>query len=119
MLRKTLLSTAALGAFVALAFGSAGGESDFDFGDLDDASGSTTAASSGGGSDNEAACRAYVDHQNGLDCMPAKLNADQMCGNLGMNPQNMVPFYNCMKNNAKCNGDLPDLAGQADCQSKL
>lgn len=121
MLRKTLISTAALGAFVVLAFGS-GDSGEFNFDDIelpDDnagAGGEVNLGSGGGG--NAEACRNYIETQNALPCMSKAgivLEYDTICGTTADSPLDMTGFYNCMAENAKCNGDIPDLAGQGDC----
>ena len=58
MLKRTLVSTAALAGFVFLAFGSSGGSSssDFDFDDFENLS------ASGSGADNKGACQPTDDH---------------------------------------------------------
>ncbi len=75
----------------------------------------------GGGYENQKACKGYVEKQNGLKCMKdVQLNADDMCPeSLDLTPKDMTPYYECMRKNAKCNGKLPDLAGQSECASML
>lgn len=119
MLRKTLLSTAALGAFVVLAFGSGdSGEFNFDDIELPDDNAGSGGSLLGGGAGNAEACRNYVETQNALPCMQKAnvvLEYDTMCGAVADSPLDMSKFYTCMAENAKCDGDTPDLAGQADC----
>jgi hypothetical protein len=71
----------------------------------------------GGNADNAPACKRYVEKQNSLACMSmAQLNANDMCPDtLDMSPIDMASYYDCLAENAKCNGDIPDLAGQANC----
>lgn len=75
------------------------------------------ACGGGGNADNAAACKRYVEKQNGLECMKmAQLNANDMCPDtLDMSPVDMASYYDCLAENAKCNGEIPDLAGQANC----
>ena len=72
-----------------------------------------------GSYENVSACKQYVDAFNKLDCLPdsAKLAADDMCPDaLDMSPVDMTEYYTCLADNAKCNGKIPDLGGQADCK---
>ncbi|MCB9675451.1 MAG: hypothetical protein H6737_10070 [Alphaproteobacteria bacterium] len=75
------------------------------------------ACGGGGGYANQAACKSYIEKQNGLPCMKmATVDAGQMCPDqLDMSPIDMTEYYGCMEENAKCNGDIPDLGGQANC----
>jgi hypothetical protein len=75
------------------------------------------ACGGGGGYDNLAACERYVDAYNGLTCMSAvKLEKSTMCpSNLDLTPTDMASYYDCLAENSKCNGDIPDLAGQMNC----
>lgn len=71
------------------------------------------------GADNVAACKTYLEAYNALECVPkeAKLS-DSICpDNLNMTPIDMTEYYTCMAENSKCNGDIPDLAGQANCKA--
>ena len=73
----------------------------------------------GGGSGNAAACKNYIEAYNAMSCIPGatKLDAATICpDNLDMSPIDMSEYYNCMAAASKCNGDMPDLAGQADCK---
>ena len=72
-----------------------------------------------GGADNVTPCKEYVAHFNDLECLPdsAHLNEDDYCpAALDMNPNDMGPFYECLKENAKCDGKIPDLKGQSNCK---
>lgn len=80
--------------------------------------GFTLACSGLGGSyDNVTPCKAYVKKQNSLRCMKdAQLNEDDICPEqLNMTPKDMGPYYECLAENAKCKGKVPDLGGQASC----
>ncbi len=144
MLKRNLLSLAALGLLTALAFGSKGTDfddfSDDDFEDLfgedfendleaamEDALEEMQAESSGGGgggggsyADNVEACKGYVANYNSLDCLKAagvQLEANDMCPDaLNASPLDMRDYYTCMADASKCNGNIPDLAGAADCK---
>lgn len=74
-----------------------------------------------GGFDNVAACEAYVDKHNSLECTKdMKYEASEMCPSaLDMNPSDMSPMYDCMVENAKCDGAIPDFGGLADCSDLL
>ena len=78
---------------------------------------SLAACGGGGGYANQAACKSYVETQNGLDCMKSvQQDADQTCpAMLDQSPVDMTEYYKCLEDNAKCNGDIPDLGGQASC----
>ena len=71
----------------------------------------------GGGHANAAACKKYIEAQNALPCMKmAPVDAAMMCpDSLDLTPADMTEYYGCMEKAAKCNGDIPDLAGQASC----
>ena len=76
------------------------------------------ACSGAGGAANQAACKKWVETQNALPCMKTiQQDANQMCPEqLDMQPLDMTEYYGCMEKNAKCNGDIPDLAGQVSCK---
>ncbi len=76
------------------------------------------ACGGGGGFPNQAACKAWIEKSNGLPCMASvQMDAETSCpAALDMNPNDMASYYTCMEENAKCNGDIPDLAKQADCR---
>jgi hypothetical protein len=134
-MKRNLLSLATLGLFTILAFGSK--QNDFDDGDFEDLFGDEfeaeleaameealadleDEAGGGGGSyaDNVESCRAWVKKQNALSCWPAaaQMNPDEVCPPaINQNPNDMRPYYTCMADNAKCNGNIPDLAGQSSC----
>jgi hypothetical protein len=67
---------------------------------------------------NQAACRRYVEAFNGLGCTGnIQFDIDEFCPSaLDLAPSNMGPYYDCLRENAKCNGELPDLAGQVNCK---
>ena len=73
----------------------------------------------GGGASyaNKDACVSWVETQNALPCMSAvQQDAGTMCPDtLDQTPIDMASYYNCMEENAKCNGDIPDLMGQTEC----
>ena len=75
-------------------------------------------ACAGGGSyQNKAACKAWLDKQNGLKCMEsAQLDASVCPDQLDQSPIDMKGYYECMEKNAKCKGKIPDLGGQASCK---
>ena len=69
--------------------------------------------------ENQAACKKWVEAQNKLRCIPkgAKLKADDICpATLDQTPLDMTSYYECMGENAKCKGKVPDLGGQGDCK---
>jgi hypothetical protein len=40
-----------------------------------------------------------------------------MCSStLDLTPMDMTGYYDCMGSNAKCNGEIPDFAGQGSCK---
>jgi hypothetical protein len=75
----------------------------------------------GGGHANQAACKKWVEAQNALPCMKiAQQDAAQICPDvLDQSPTDMTEYYGCMEKNAKCNGEIPDLAGQAACTPSM
>ena len=81
--------------------------------------GGGSASSGGGGGGNYDACVAYVEKYNGLSCiknagvtLPA---ADTCPKELDQSPVDMTAYYKCLADAAKCNGDIPDLMGAANC----
>ncbi len=76
------------------------------------------AADAGGAKGNAAACRKYIETLNGLACMSAMPKQDpaMVCSDaLDMMPCDVSKYYNCMAENSKCNGQIPDMAGTANC----
>lgn len=72
-----------------------------------------------GGNDNVTPCKEYVKHYNSLECIPdsAKFVPDEYCPEaLNMSPKDLTPFYECQKENAKCDGKTPDLGGMSKCK---
>lgn len=117
MRSRTLISLVALGGFTVLAFGSAGGTSSFDFDGFDGLDG---LAASGGGSAsaaaNVAACKAHVEHFNSLSCIPeGSRHKDSYCETYDNSFIDYKEFFDCMTENAKCNGAVPDLGGLSSC----
>jgi hypothetical protein len=48
--------------------------------------------------------------------MTLKLDASTICSpQLDQMPCDLAPYFNCLAENTKCNGALPDIAGQASC----
>ncbi|MFH1466075.1 MAG: hypothetical protein ABIO70_16950 [Pseudomonadota bacterium] len=138
MLKRTLVSLAALGIFSVLAFGSKqSSTSDADFDDLfgedfekelaaamEDAMNEGAEGGAGGGgsdlADNVAACKYYVEAYNGLSCLKSsgiQLNADDVCpSGLNLSTIDMREYYKCMADNSKCNGNIPDMSGVGGCR---
>ena len=75
------------------------------------------AAAAGGGGGNVAACKKYVEAVNAAPCMSAaKLDPAAICNDaLDMMGCDISKYFDCMATNTKCNGPIPDLAGQATC----
>jgi hypothetical protein len=70
----------------------------------------------GGTHANVAACKKYVEAFNGAACNAVDLNADDLCpSTLDMTPCDMTPYYKCMADAVKCNGEFLDISGQANC----
>lgn len=71
----------------------------------------------GGGSfANVDACKKYVEAFNGAACNPVDLDAAELCpSTLDMSTCDLGPYYTCMANAVKCNGDFLDITGQANC----
>lgn len=113
MLKRNLVSLGALGVFAVLAAGSTPDV-------MDEISAAGAGGAAGGGGDNAAACRDYVAHYNSLSCVQSvgiEFEADDMCPDaLDLNPNDMSGYYQCMIDNSKCNGDIPDMAGAVDCE---
>ncbi|MEZ4240072.1 MAG: hypothetical protein R3F59_28770 [Myxococcota bacterium] len=72
--------------------------------------------SGGGSSANVEACKQYVEAFNGAACNQVDLNAADLCPDtLNMSPCDLSPYYKCMADAVKCNGDFLDISGQANC----
>lgn len=70
----------------------------------------------GGAHKNVAACKGYVEAFNGAACNAIDLNAADLCPDtLDMSPCDMSPYYECMANAVKCNGDFLDISEQSNC----
>ena len=103
MIKRNLLSLAALSGCVFLAFGSTP--------DLID-----QLSAGAGNAGNQAACIAYVEHYNALPCLPVNLDADEMCpAIINDSPVDMSDYYACLAAGSTCNGDIPDLSASTDC----
>jgi len=115
---KHLTSTLALGGLLFLAFGSVPSD-DASFEEMmeEAAAEAVEGAAAGSGGSNSEACKAYVQHYNSLSCMGAmNLSESDMCPDaLDLGSSDMTPYWECMKTNSKCNGDMPDVMGQLDC----
>ena len=123
MRSRTLVSFAALGAFTVLAFGSMGGDSSFDLdelGDLGDVGGAGGVA--GGGNSVEAnmqACKDHVAHWNTMDCLKSVPRDDSFCDGFNNAYVDYRPYFQCLTENTKCNGAIPDLGGASSCKVDL
>lgn len=118
-MKRTLTVGTALVTLIAV-LGCSGLEEAFDEVEAEiekEAAAADEAPASGGG--NKAACVKYVEHHNAQPCLKiAQLNAGDMCPDaLDMNPKDMSKMYDCMRENTKCNGNIPDLAEVASCSS--
>lgn len=120
----TRIATFGTAGLTLLAILGCGGELDAAFEDIasevekeaEQAAGDASAGKAGG---NKAACMAYIEHYNSLDCMGGvKLDAGTTCPDaLDLNPQDMSKLYDCQIENTKCKDGMPDVAGIANCQS--
>ena len=53
---------------------------------------------------------------DGAACNAIDLNAADLCPDtLDMSPCDMSPYYKCMADAVKCNGDFLDISGQSNC----
>ena len=70
----------------------------------------------GGGSATQDACIAYWTHYNDMPCMSsvADMDVETACP-ATLSYVDQADYYTCLLDNAKCNGDIPDLAGQSSC----
>jgi hypothetical protein len=112
MRSRTLLSFSALAGLVVLAFGSG------DMSSMLDNAGSGGVGGMGGMTGhaaNEPACRKYIEAFNALDCMGTTMDADQVCGSVGMSPIDMTGYYECMAKGYACKDGLPDTTGAQAC----
>jgi hypothetical protein len=79
----------------------------------------SAAPTSGGG--NVAACTKYIEKYNSLECMGGvKLDAATMCSpSMDQMPCDISKYWNCMAENTKCNGAIPDMSGLQGCGSPV
>lgn len=60
---------------------------------------------------NRQACEAYVAHMNTLEsCMNITYQADNLCLGVDGAPVDMAPYYDCLRENSRCNGTEPELS---------
>ena len=117
MLKRNLISFAALSGFVVLAFGSTPDVMEQIQEAVEDGGG-TSSSGGGGGSDSLSACREYWEHYNSLSCIPAaaKQDVDTNCpAELNNGYIDMSGYYRCMKENTTCDGNIPAI-NTASCQ---
>ena len=100
-MNRTVLSLAAAGAFLVLAFGSAGGSMP------------TGGMALSGNAGNVDACKSYVSAYNAASCLGGGLagnmsEADMCPEALNSSPKDMKPYYDCMSAAIACNGEIPD-----------
>jgi hypothetical protein len=70
----------------------------------------------GGSHANVESCKKYVQAFNDATCNAVDLNGEELCPqSLDLSPCNMGPYYTCMANAVRCNGDFLDISGQANC----
>lgn len=69
------------------------------------------------GPDNVAACRAYVEHHNGLECVDEaeQIDVAAYCPEELNEGGDLRGYYACLADNARCDGDRLDLSGQGSC----
>jgi hypothetical protein len=85
-----------------------------------DAAPSAAAPASSGGSGNAAACQKYIERYNGLPCLGGvKVDAASMCTGQDAMPCDISKYWNCMAENTKCKGAMPDIVGTASCGSPV
>lgn len=60
--------------------------------------------------DNASACSAWVSHHNDLACLgDKKLDEATICAGASKNPHDLVRYYGCLVDHARCDGDTPDF----------
>jgi hypothetical protein len=69
------------------------------------------------GPDNVAACTAYVEHFNGLECLAdgADIDAASTCPDSLNSGADLTGYYNCLIENSTCDGETLDTSGTTDC----
>ena len=71
-----------------------------------------------GGPDNVAACQAYVDKVNTLDCYQGASFAFD-CSMYDQASCDISEYFDCLTSNTKCDASgVPDVAGTTECVSK-
>lgn len=60
---------------------------------------------------NRQACEAYVAHMNTLEpCMNITYDVDNLCAGTDDEPVDMAPYYQCLRDNSRCDGTEPVLS---------
>lgn len=72
------------------------------------------------GPDNVAACKAYVEHFNGLECLADGTDLDEAttCPESLNSGANCTEYYNCLTEAAQCDADgnfTNDISGCTGC----
>ncbi|MBX2800258.1 MAG: hypothetical protein KTR31_21440 [Myxococcales bacterium] len=63
-----------------------------------------------GNQSNLEACEDYVAYMNTLTpCMGISYTADNLCAGVLHTKEDLQPFYSCVRENSKCDGDVPVL----------
>ena len=122
MWKRNLVSVLALSVFVVLATGSTPGALDSIKSAVEEGAGSADGAAppsaDNGGSGNAAACRAYVEHYNSLECFGGvTMDPETTCPDIiDSTPIDMGSYYNCMIEHTSCDGNLPKVDGIDSCE---
>lgn len=68
---------------------------------------------------NHQACERYSDHLNSLSpCVGLIYDSDNLCEGIDLVPVDLIPTYDCLVANTRCEGDQPILDTQS-CQLPL
>ena len=54
---------------------------------------------------NAAACAEWVEHMNGLGCTSVTYETEEMCAAADLSPAGMAQYYDCARENARCDAD--------------
>lgn len=72
----------------------------------------TLALSACGSNENQMACQAYVEHVQGLPCFDGDIDLNSTCpDNYDGSGYSCSEFFNCLTENATCDGDTFVNAG--------
>lgn len=67
---------------------------------------------------NRAACQAWVDHMNGLECNLLTYDRSEMCQGADASPADMARYFDCVREHSRCDGGAL-ISDVTDCQQPM